>query len=125
MVISLTYIRLLSNFLFLYMYETAMMCYTDWMALIEKKDYSRAAAIWAKCKHDLWPQGQELKVKFPAGDVPPTWKNDSDHYIRKEEILHIANEWHRCGVEAGRDVVPKFVECGFGEIPDIEVEYGR
>ena len=102
-----------------------MMCYTDWMTLIEKKDYSRAAAIWAKCKHDLWAQGQELKVKFPAGDVPPTWKNDSDHYIRKEEILHIANEWHRCGVEAGRDVVPKFVECGFGEIPHIEVVYGR
>ena len=102
------------------MHITAMTCFTDWMKLIEKKDYSRAAALWVEFKEKLWSQGEKLKVEFLDKKVPPSFVNTSEDYITKEEILDIANEWHRCG----QDVVPEFVECKFGDVPNIQVKYG-
>ncbi|CAI8000685.1 hypothetical protein GBAR_LOCUS3005 [Geodia barretti] len=99
-----------------------MMCYTDWMTLVEKDD-GRADELWVLRDEDLWPAGNKtLKVRFLDKRIP-AWPNDRRGYITEEEILMIANEWHQCGVEQGNDVVPEFVSCGADDIADIRVKF--
>ncbi|CAI8037291.1 hypothetical protein GBAR_LOCUS20843 [Geodia barretti] len=98
-----------------------MMCYTDWMTLVEKDD-GRADELWVLTDEDLWLAGKTLKVSF-LDDRIPAWPNDGRGHITEEEILKIANEWHQCGVEQGKDVVPEFVPCGADDIADIRVKF--
>ena len=98
-----------------------MMCYTDWMTLVEKDD-GRADELWVLTDEDLWLAGKTLKVRF-LDDRIPAWPNDGRGHITEEEILKIANEWHQCGVEQGKDVVPEFVPCGADDTADIRVKF--
>ncbi|CAI8044530.1 hypothetical protein GBAR_LOCUS24692 [Geodia barretti] len=98
-----------------------MMCYTDWMTLVEKDD-GRADELWVLTDEDLWLVGKTLKVRF-LDDRIPAWPNDGRGHITEEEILKIANEWHQCGVEQGKDVVPEFVPCGADDTADIRVKF--
>lgn len=66
--------------------------------------------VWAK---------KEIKVRF-KNVIPPYWKKALGVHLKNEnEILHIANEWHQCGV----NVVPRFIAC-MDDNPDIVVEFG-
>ena len=103
------------------MLPTDMMCYTDWMTLVEKDD-GTAAELWVQSDSDLWPARKNLKVRF-LDDRIPAWENDRSGWIDQEEILEIANEWHQCGVEQGNDVVPVFVRCGPNDTSDIRVKF--
>jgi hypothetical protein len=95
-----------------------MMCYTDWMTLVEKDD-GGADELWVIRDEDLWPAGKKLKVRFLDERIP-AWPNDRRGHITEEEILEIANEWHQCGVN---DVVPEFVPCGADDTADIRVKF--
>lgn len=97
-----------------------MICFTDWITLSGKND-GKTAKLWSE-RDDLWPAGKKLKVRFKDRRIPP-WYNDRCHYIHEDEILEIANEWHQCGVNAGKDVVPEFVRCGPDDISDILVKF--
>ena len=102
---------------FIIMLQTGMICYTDWMTLVEKDD-ENVAELWVLRDEDLWPAGKKLKVRFLDDRIPP-WPNDRHGWIDEDQILKTANEWHECG----RDVVPEFVPCGANDTSDIRVKY--
>ena len=102
------------------MYITDMTCYTDWITLVEKGD-GRAAELWIISNAGLWPQRKKLKVRFM--NKIPAWRREDEQFISKDDILRIANEWYRCGVDIKNDVVPEFVPWHEGETSDIRVEF--
>ena len=57
-------------------------------------------------KEHFWRK-KVLKVHF-MNHILAIRKEDGD-FLNTGDVLDIANGWHRCGIEAGRDVVPKFV----------------
>ena len=101
-------------------FHTDMMCYTDWMTLVEKDD-DNVAELWVQSDKHLWPPKKKLKVRFL--DEIPGWRNERRGWINEDDILKIANEWHDCGVDAGKDVVPEFMPCGPDDTGDIRVRF--
>ena len=81
------------------------MCLTDWMTLQDDDD-EEAAELWAADTLFLWNQ-KEINVHFTNKIL--AWRNEKGNFISPEEILSIANEWHQCGIDAGKDVVPMFI----------------
>ena len=79
------------------------MCYNDFTTPRGRggSDMQRAEA-WTE-RSLLWEE-KEITVRFMDHEIPAWYKEDGNP-ISKDDILHIANEWHRCN-EA---VVPKFV----------------
>ena len=82
-----------------------MMCLTDWMALQDDDD-EQAAELWAADTSFLWNQ-KEINVRFMNKIL--AWRNEEGNFISTKEILSIANEWHECGIDAGKNVVPWFI----------------
>ena len=62
-----------------------------------------------------------LKVHF-MNHILAIRKEDGD-FLNTGDVLDIANGWHRCGIEAGRDVVPKFVHFREESDSDIRVQF--
>ena len=88
------------------------MCYTDWMTLGGEED----ELFYVEKKH-LWKK-KELKVHFINPMLTCPKKNGTP-----ADVIEIANDWHRSGTQAGRDVVPKFVLFTGEEGSDIRVRY--
>jgi hypothetical protein len=97
------------------------MCYTDWMVLASKKE-SGDAELFVLHKSLCWSPQKKLKVGF-LDEITPAWPNGRGDSITRPEILTIANDWYRCGVNAGIDVVPEFVMCGPNDTSDIRVKF--
>ena len=114
-------VRIIRGLFALGVLHTDMMCYTDWMTLVEEDD-KNVGELWVQSDGDLWLAGKELKVRFLDDEIPG-WRNEKREWINKGDILKIANEWHECGVNAGKDVVPKFVLWEDDDISDITVKF--
>ena len=71
-------------------------------------------------KEHLWEK-KELKVHFINPMLTCPKKNG--HPLTAADVIEIANDWHRSGTQAGRDVVPKFVLFTGEEGSDIRVQY--
>ena len=78
------------------------MCYNDFTTPYGHDGGSQRAAAWTE-RNLLWTE-KEITVRFLDPEIP-AWRKEDGNYISKDDILHIANEWHRCN----KNVVPKFV----------------
>lgn len=92
-----------------------MMCFTDWETMVEEDDV-RVSELWVLTDEDLWPAGKKLKVQFL--NKIKAWRREDGQFISKDDIITIANEWHKCGT-----VVPEFLPCKSGETGDIRVQF--
>ena len=91
------------------------MCYNDFTKR-SGHDSGHRAQGWAL--EDLLWKKKEITVLF-LDHMIPAWYNEDGNPISKDDILQIANEWHRCN----NKVVPRFVPYKRDGRSDIRIKF--